>query len=610
MGEEKILAIYIAVLLGISIAAVILILSMLTRTGPVYADYRAVIYPNLTLVEEYIYSVGEQGKTMLYRFWEAPLLRYRPEPPAHSEPHIVLLRVECPERSIAYIKDFVGKVYIFLNRSAGRWSDESVAEAFKVIAKKAYNNEAGCYFPNGVPVGEHRVEFVFQLNPPAEVDERYAHLNIKLADEHVPYRSVEIELREFEPVALHVHVPKFAVENRGGAVAISGSSPSNTLIEVEFVVQRSFLEENAARLYTREVRDVLSATSWANMIYLVKYSAVKFVYYAFAVALVAFPILLVIRYYRVGREKKYVVPEYLSYIPNKERKPWQVNLLFHRDAVQLDENAFYATILDFARRGLVEILKADKDDVVLRIREVQGAEELDGYESNIYEFLKKYSRDGVFSFREFSEKIKNEVKNNRRTALKYKGDLDSVLRTTRDALTYARQFIEPRKPVPGHISLILLAVCVCTIVFYRSFYPAATIMFSLVLIGELGISYTMPSYVFGRWKEDFYRERLEWQAFRNLLKDLAKLDKYAPQDMVIWKEWLIYATALGVADRVVEAMEKLRVPIPVEAMVPIAARPMLRDTVRTVQAATAKGEGRGGGFGAGGGFGGGGAGVR
>jgi len=68
MGEERVLAIYVALHLGISIAAMFLVPHMLTRAGSIYADYRATLYTNLTLVEEFTYHIGEQGKTMLYRY--------------------------------------------------------------------------------------------------------------------------------------------------------------------------------------------------------------------------------------------------------------------------------------------------------------------------------------------------------------------------------------------------------------------------------------------------------------------------------------------------------------------------------------------------------------
>ena len=256
MGEERVLAVYIAILVAISLLAVVFVPRLLTRTGPVYADYSATLYSNLTLVEEYTYHVGEKGKTMLYRYWKAPLQVGYVSPPM-SKPHIVLVGIECPAGSIPYAKDYRGQAYVPASGSPRDWSKEILALALNMVVEKAYDNEAGCYFPQGIPLGSHRVKFIFQLYPPVEVDEKYAHVNIKLADDHIPYRSMEVRLEELEPVKLYVHVPDYTVENKGDTIVVSGFSPKNTLIEVELVVPRSLLEENTNRLYKRNIGDVV-----------------------------------------------------------------------------------------------------------------------------------------------------------------------------------------------------------------------------------------------------------------------------------------------------------------------------------------------------------------
>jgi uncharacterized membrane protein len=325
---------------------------------------------------------------------------------------------------------------------------------------------------------------------------------------------------------------------------------------------------------------------------------------------------LVTKYFRVGREKEYIVPEYVSYVPNPSRKPWEVNLIFYKDVLDMDENALYSTIMDFAKRGIIEIRRADSDDVVLYVKE-QRIDTLDIYETRVYRFLKSYASNGVFSFKSFSQLLELESKANPRSARRYFEEIKSIMGVFPEAKKYARRFIEPRKPVS------LLTIFIVFVVFTGSLtllslgreyglYPLGIVAFNGVLVLEVLVSYTMPSYVYGRWREDYYREKLEWQGFRNLLKDLAKLNQYAPQDLIIWKDWLIYATALGVADKVVEAMSKIGLKAPVEAYVPIYARPIMVHTMRVITASSTSSRtgARGGGFGARGGFGGGGGGVR
>ncbi len=88
---------------------------------------------------------------------------------------------------------------------------------------------------------------------------------------------------------------------------------------------------------------------------------------------------------------------------------------------------------------------------------------------------------------------------------------------------------------------------------------------------------------------------------------MAMIKKYAPEDVNVWKDWLVYGTALGVGDKVVKAMESLNVNIPEIRFYDH--YPVFVSTYRTSASVSRSGSGAGG-FGAGGGFGGGGAGGR
>ena len=73
-------------------------------------------------------------------------------------------------------------------------------------------------------------------------------------------------------------------------------------------------------------------------------------------------------------------------------------------------------------------------------------------------------------------------------------------------------------------------------------------------------SFLAPHAFFGKWKANFYKEKLEWDAFKSFLSDYAMIEKYVPEDIGIWKDWLVYGTALGVGENVVKAMNQLKIP--------------------------------------------------
>jgi uncharacterized membrane protein len=115
-----------------------------------------------------------------------------------------------------------------------------------------------------------------------------------------------------------------------------------------------------------------------------------------------------------------------------------------------------------------------------------------------------------------------------------------------------------------------------------------------------------PSSLLGRWKKDYYKEKLEWDAFRTFLSDYAMIRRYSADDLDMWKEWLIYGTALGVGDTVERAMMDLKIAIPEAAAV----HNIGTSFVDAFSSSMPDSSDSGGGFGFGGGGGGGGGGIR
>ena len=152
-----------------------------------------------------------------------------------------------------------------------------------------------------------------------------------------------------------------------------------------------------------------------------------------------FPFALLAVYYRFGREKRYIVPKTLSYVPSK-RKPWLVNLVFKGDAFDFDKDGFYATLLDLHRRGVVEIDSVTGTRIKLLQPEESGE---DDYEQKVLNFLKSNSIKGVFNAQAFEDNVKNLQKSRDTSRLQEMHEaMDGLLRyTNQDA---ASEFVAGR----------------------------------------------------------------------------------------------------------------------------------------------------------------------
>lgn len=246
------------------------------------------------------------------------------------------------------------------------------------------------------------MEYRYQVRPPIEYDEEWAHLNLKLVDEHVPYRSLRVTLPfagQIEEV--YTHPPTLEVERTAESVIITGgAAPQDDALNIEMILDPpAFMEEiDGFPEYVPDVRQqTADAHRWPSFLY----AAANVLYTLATVLVLAMPFILLGVYLRYGREKQFTVPEYLSFTPNTALKPWQVNLLFKGDALEFDENGFYATILDLHRQKKIVVTeKPDGKGVTVRI--VSG-ESTDPYEQRVLNFLGNIADDHVVDTADLEE---------------------------------------------------------------------------------------------------------------------------------------------------------------------------------------------------------------
>ncbi len=547
--------------------------------GDLYiSSYEVYFSPDGTLNENYEYAVSGDYR-MLYRIWKSPLF-YREN---FSEPYIKVMDINCPY--IPYVKDYYGRVF----------SPSHQEE----IAMLALHNEVGCFNPEGYETGKYRIEYRYMIYPPVYYDGSIYHINIKLADEHIPYKDVAIRIDNSsgEIVKIYPH-PPMDVERDGSMYVIHGKSQRNALLEVEMLLNAP----PSGFIY--EGKNLMERVEKENGAYYMKYNLASSFAMLMKYLTLFFPLIIFGIYYHYGREKKFVVPRYLSTVP-KKRKPWEVNLLFKGDATSFDMHGFYATLLDMERRGILEIEAKGRD---LRIKIKDGEDKMDFYERNVIRFIKKYSFDGIFSTEKLNEYI-NSRKNSSYQISRIERDFEKI-RRVRDGSEYV---VNGRFIILKFFALSLAVFFISLVLFLlgRKEYPPMldALIYSIILSVQFLALVPAPSTLFGRWKSNYYKEKMEWDSFKRFLLDMAHLEKYTSEDISIWKEWLVYAVALGVGRKVAKQFKKLNINIPETDMIPyiyIA----FASTNNTLASASASSSGGGGGIGAGGGFGGGGAGGR
>ncbi|KLK88644.1 hypothetical protein SZ63_06525 [Methanoculleus sediminis] len=566
-------------------------------------QYDAVFYQNGTLIERYTYDVRAAGEyRMLYRYWDAPLTFS-----AIGRPHIEFVGMTVPPGTIGYVKNDWGEV----RPAAGSATPSDVA----AIRNLAYDNEVGLYNPGYFAPGTYTVEYRYIVRPPIEYDEEWAHLNLKLVDEHVPFRNLRVTLPfagQIEEV--YTHPPTLEIERTAESVVVTGTAPQDDALNVEMILDPTFMDEVGG--FPEYVPDVRQQAADANRWPPILYAAASVLYGLATVLVLAIPFILLGVYLRYGREKPFTVPEYLSFTPNTALKPWQVNLLFKGDALDYDENGFYATLLDLHRQKKIVVAeKPDGKGVTVRI--VSG-ESTDPYERRVLNFLGNIADDHVVDTAELEEFARTARRSPgyQHRIVQYQQSLAGLTRDVDTSL--AHRYIKDGRTMILPLVFLGAIPCGLSILAFILAPGAAYLLIpagvlSFIAAVQVGVAALFPSTLFGFWKGDHYREKLEWDAFAYFLSDLALIRQYSPADLSMWGEWLVYGTALGLGDKVEEAMKNLHinlpdVGVPLYSNMPVIFAPIV--LYSPPSSGGSGGFGGGGSFGGGGGFGGGGVGGR
>jgi uncharacterized membrane protein len=605
MGEKRqlLVLVILALALGAVAIGIGMAIPLLLEGDLVITRYQATLQPDGTFTEVYTYEVKTGGVyRMLYRYWTDPL-----SPEGLDVPYIEFKDMEVPVGTTGYLKDSAGRVIL----EPG--ADSSHAGFIQSMAE---NNEVGIYNPGYFPSGTYTVKYSYTLHPPIEYDSEIAHLNLRLVDKHIPYRSLEILVPSSLTGEVFPHPPGLVVERSGDRVKITGSLAADEVMGIEMLVPLDAVSGlQGFPSVVQDVRDTtVSANPWFNILPLY----LAGVLYSLGLVMVFLtPFLFLAIYHYYGRERQFTVPEYLSFTPHPEMKPWAVNLLFKGDAIDFDQDGYYATLLDLHRRNLITI-REKPDGKGVTVTRNQGDTD-DSYEQKVLSFLGDVGKEGTVDSEDL-QALAAEAKSDRTAEariLKYQRELAGVTRKS-DPRLIARYVVDGRDHI---IPLLLAAVALCIVTVMAliispslSSILGPAIIFWVGMLVQSGAAWAFPSTLFGHWKEDKYQEKMQWDSFARFLSDLARIKQYTPQDISMWGEWLVFGTALGVGQKVEHAMKELDISLP-DAGFPAAMG--IRTAFVPILAFTAPSRGGGGGggfgggsFGGGGGFGGGGVGGR
>ena len=266
-------------------------------------------------------------------------------------------------------------------------------------------------------------------------------------------------------------------------------------------------------------------------------------------------------YYKFGREPKTDYQAIYEHEPPTKDPPAFVNALMEsmsKDVGDLNEQAFQATIMDLINRGNLGVgSEEDTGFTHSTFLTVKNTEGLKRFERQLIGILNRYELDGKISFsymqdclgsesqaRSFQDMYNSWCENFKKDYLPDEVFKEYFDETGADYLQFSG------------IGAIVLGVLLLGFSFLFDFSGDIITMIIGVIMGIIGFaSFMIPSGIPGRYtpKGKLYAEK--WSKFKKFLEDYSLIKEHPPESIAIWNEYLVYATALDVADEVYKAMK-------------------------------------------------------
>jgi len=284
-------------------------------------------------------------------------------------------------------------------------------------------------------------------------------------------------------------------------------------------------------------------------------------YSLLAVLMILSIVIPVIIYFKYGREPKSSYHgEYERELPIND-PPAVVNAIsgkgFGKTVGTPNMDGFQATIMDLINRGYLGVSTEDngnKKKVFLEIKD-KARNDLYSFEKHVINFLKKNAVDNVVNLDQLKKdlKNKNKAKSFKHSYDAWEGDLKRFFLNEKTDEFFIKTGATYLK-IYGVGALIVAGV----VFYFTLFSPLPSSIYALmaaIILGIAGIiSLILPQKVGGRWTQDGVDYDAKWQGFKRYIQDFSLIKEYPPESVVVWNNFLVYATALGVADKVRKSM--------------------------------------------------------
>ncbi|MDO5824173.1 DUF2207 domain-containing protein [Methanobrevibacter sp.] len=197
---------------------------------------------------------------------------------------------------------------------------------------------------------------------------------------------------------------------------------------------------------------------------------------------------------------------------------------------------------------------SEMSDLLLKFNSKEG---LTDSEKIVYDALHNFSTNDMLNLSSFSNKLTQEDE-----ALWFNDKVHDWEASVKDEINIQKYFDDTGSTIINIMGIlgIIYAIIIAPLGFYTNLSTGFFCVVAGIALGIFSFAIIMMDEdIFGRWTEEGRTYYLKWNNLKSFLIDNSLIKEHPPESIVIWKEYLIYGAALGVAEEVYESM-KLQMP--------------------------------------------------
>lgn len=261
-----------------------------------------------------------------------------------------------------------------------------------------------------------------------------------------------------------------------------------------------------------------------------------------------------IKYSKKNKELKKYIPtaklEYYRDLPDEKATPGEaVKILNEKIDSFTPSNfgkVFSATMLDLSLKGYLEIKQEGKKVININILKEPNYE-IKSDEKYIMEFVKKAAKGGnSLTLKELENYIKNHPSlTEKLLETSYEKINNQLIVEQIIDKDIQKEYKKYKDIQTGYIFAIIFLLCFTLMAF---FIPIIIFIIDAILCGKIAKKLNVLT-------QKGVDQQEQWKGLKKYMEDFSMLDRREVPELVIWEKYLVFATAFGIADKVIKQLK-------------------------------------------------------